>query len=259
MLAENDRSLRIGEVLEIAGISRSVLYEMVRWDEFPVPFLLAAGRADGDSRTSGTGWIPYLQLPSRTVADANKPPGEATRQVTNLPFGTNGNDLESEEAPHMCNASAGYGQRICLQTGAREKIDVLLLISRLADGSGGPVGGGARGWQSRQTGLQVFSCHPKSPGGRISGVRWDVLDQPGPQTRHAPPRAEWSVWETFQYGFTAAAAVSKAARLCRQLLPEYLWHQYPGLGPVPVKLSEPLCMPLYCLSCLSQAHPVSAV
>lgn len=37
MLSENERLLRIGEVLEIAGISKSVLYEMVNREEFPRP------------------------------------------------------------------------------------------------------------------------------------------------------------------------------------------------------------------------------
>ena len=35
MLDEKDRLLRIGEVLEVAAISKSVLYEMVARNEFP--------------------------------------------------------------------------------------------------------------------------------------------------------------------------------------------------------------------------------
>ena len=37
MLVERDRLLRIGEVLEITGLSKSVLYEMVNRGDFPRP------------------------------------------------------------------------------------------------------------------------------------------------------------------------------------------------------------------------------
>ena len=60
MSIDRHRILRLPEMLQMTGLSRSTLYRMVKAGTFPPRYSLGSGQSAGGRRMSGTGWKAIL-------------------------------------------------------------------------------------------------------------------------------------------------------------------------------------------------------